>query len=36
MYFKLASIFGKKSHHSVTSLGNKETEAVHKKGTKQN
>lgn len=33
MYFKLASIFGKKSH--ATSLGNKETEAVHKKGTKQ-
>ena len=34
MYFKLASIFGKKSHG--TDLGNKEKEAVHKKGTKHN
>ena len=34
MYFKLASIFGKKSH--ATGLGNKEKEAVNKKGTKQN
>jgi len=32
MYFKLASIFGKKSHG--TTLGNKENEAV-KKGIKQ-